>query len=113
MPETGTSGLISGERKRSAGSQSKSQATAPLLDSYQTMSHRHSRTRFAPAGMGVVSCRQAVVTSAAFAAGIFIARHPSFGASDNPFTLGVASGEPSPDGFVLWTRLARSQDRVA
>ncbi|WP_119420583.1 alkaline phosphatase D family protein [Desertibaculum subflavum] len=24
----------------------------------------------------------------------------------NPFTLGVASGEPSADGFVLWTRLA-------
>ena len=23
-----------------------------------------------------------------------------------PFTLGVASGEPSPDGIVLWTRLA-------
>jgi alkaline phosphatase D len=25
---------------------------------------------------------------------------------ENPFTLGVASGEPRPDGFVLWTRLA-------
>ena len=25
---------------------------------------------------------------------------------DNPFTLGVASGYPRPDGFVLWTRLA-------
>jgi alkaline phosphatase D len=25
---------------------------------------------------------------------------------ENPFTLGVASGEPSPEGFVLWTRLA-------
>src|SRR5581483_1638229 len=24
----------------------------------------------------------------------------------NPFTLGVASGAPRPDGFVLWTRLA-------
>ena len=24
----------------------------------------------------------------------------------NPFTLGIASGEPSADGFVLWTRLA-------
>ena len=23
-----------------------------------------------------------------------------------PFTLGVASGDPSPDGIVLWTRLA-------
>ena len=26
--------------------------------------------------------------------------------SDNPFTLGVASGDPLPDGVVLWTRLA-------
>ena len=26
--------------------------------------------------------------------------------SDNPFTLGVASGYPSPHGVVLWTRLA-------
>lgn len=25
---------------------------------------------------------------------------------DNPFTLGVASGDPGPDGVVLWTRLA-------
>src|SRR6476661_10209495 len=24
----------------------------------------------------------------------------------DPFTLGVASGDPSPDGVVLWTRLA-------
>lgn len=26
---------------------------------------------------------------------------------DNPFSLGVASGDPWPDGFVIWTRLAR------
>ncbi len=32
------------------------------------------------------------------------ARKPVFGTT--PFTLGVASGDPSPDGFVLWTRLA-------
>ena len=31
-------------------------------------------------------------------------RAPAFKA--DPFTLGVASGDPSPDGFVLWTRLA-------
>ena len=24
----------------------------------------------------------------------------------NPFSLGIASGDPSPDGFVIWTRLA-------
>src|SRR5438132_11074818 len=29
---------------------------------------------------------------------------PVFAAA--PFTLGVASGDPAPDGFVLWTKLA-------
>ncbi len=30
---------------------------------------------------------------------------PKFEISGNPFALGVASGYPSPDGMVLWTRL--------
>src|SRR5262245_1861263 len=30
----------------------------------------------------------------------------TFKTSAYPFTLGVASGDPAPDGFVLWTRLA-------
>ncbi len=34
------------------------------------------------------------------------AAQPTF--ATNPFTLGVASGDPTPDGFVLWTRLAPS-----
>jgi alkaline phosphatase D len=33
-----------------------------------------------------------------------VKKFPRF--SDYPFQLGVASGDPSPDGFVLWTRLA-------
>lgn len=33
-----------------------------------------------------------------------VTRRPTF--SDYPFSLGVASGDPSPDGMVLWTRLA-------
>lgn len=31
-------------------------------------------------------------------------KSPKF--SSNPFTLGVASGDPEPDGVVIWTRLA-------
>lgn len=31
---------------------------------------------------------------------------PRSSVSADPFTLGVASGEPTPDGVVLWTRLA-------
>jgi alkaline phosphatase D len=33
-----------------------------------------------------------------------IKSNPSF--ESDPFTLGLASGEPAPDGFVIWTRLA-------
>jgi alkaline phosphatase D len=36
---------------------------------------------------------------------------PSFAA--DPFSLGVASGYPSPDGVVLWTRLAGTVDPLA
>ncbi len=30
------------------------------------------------------------------------------GVQSNPFALGVASGDPQPDGVVLWTRVARA-----
>src|SRR5688572_3073541 len=30
----------------------------------------------------------------------------------NPFTLGVASGDPTPDGIVLWTRLAPKPSEI-
>lgn len=33
-------------------------------------------------------------------------RLTSFMSKNDPFTLGVASGDPSPDGVVIWTRLA-------
>lgn len=33
---------------------------------------------------------------------------PLRAATTTPFSLGVASGDPAPDGFVLWTRLAPS-----
>jgi alkaline phosphatase D len=35
-----------------------------------------------------------------------VLRAQSLNTSSTPFTLGVASGDPSPDGFVIWTRLA-------
>jgi alkaline phosphatase D len=47
--------------------------------------------------------RLALAASAGVAAGVAQPR-PKF--RRNPFTLGVSSGDPSPDGFVLWTRLA-------
>src|SRR4051794_19730460 len=43
-----------------------------------------------------------LIQSAAFATTLYAA--PSF--KKYPFSLGVMSGDPTPDGFVLWTRLA-------
>jgi len=49
----------------------------------------------------------------ALSAGLAVAGMPFAGGSpvradfrSDPFTLGVASGEPASDGFVIWTRLA-------
>ena len=50
---------------------------------------------------------------AAAGAGLLLPGLPLIGSSPvraefktNPFTLGIASGDPAPDGFVIWTRLA-------
>ena len=53
-----------------------------------------------------VNRRQATATILGSAALLVASRGSAFWAADNPFTLGVASGEPAPDGVVLWTRLA-------
>jgi alkaline phosphatase D len=51
-------------------------------------------------------------TLAVTGAGLLTARQArpdeSFRFSKNPFSLGIASGYPTPDGMVLWTRLAPS-----
>jgi alkaline phosphatase D len=62
--------------------------------------------------MRMAHSRRDVMTSAAWLAGAALA--PTFGQpvmararlAAYPFTLGVASGDPASDGFVLWTRLA-------
>jgi alkaline phosphatase D len=58
-----------------------------------------------------ISRRTLLRTGGSAAAGIVLLGHaaaakaaPPFAAY--PFTLGVASGDPTPDGIVLWTRLA-------
>ena len=57
------------------------------------------------------SRRRFLTTTSLAAAAVWASRaegrvlaNPSFSA--DPFALGVASGEPTPDGVVLWTRLA-------
>ena len=62
----------------------------------------------APARRVLLTRRRLLKASSAFAVGLLTARQGAQAGSGDPFTLGVAAGEPSPDGFVLWTRLARS-----
>jgi alkaline phosphatase D len=50
--------------------------------------------------------RRLITLSGAFAANCAIGSRFGYATGGYPFTLGVASGQPSPDGFVLWTRLA-------
>jgi alkaline phosphatase D len=57
----------------------------------------HARRRLLRAAAGVAGL-------AATGIGARLLARPHF--SEYPFTLGVASGDPSTDGFVLWTRLA-------
>ena len=48
-------------------------------------------------------------TAALVPAAVILDARPSAAAvipRTDPFTLGLASGDPSPDGFVIWTRLA-------
>ncbi|TWP45219.1 alkaline phosphatase [Lentzea tibetensis] len=52
--------------------------------------------------MGSVTRRTLIIGGVAVTALTAASARPS-----DPFTLGVASGDPTPDGVVLWTRLAR------
>jgi alkaline phosphatase D len=59
-----------------------------------------------------ITRRTLLKTGGSFAAGVTLAglaSGPAFAQAtfpSYPFTLGVASGDPSPNGIVLWTRLA-------
>ena len=53
------------------------------------------RRRLLLGGLGAAALAQACVS---------VRAGPRF--KSDPFSLGVASGSPQPDGFVLWTRLA-------
>jgi alkaline phosphatase D len=53
------------------------------------------------------SRRSFLIAAAGLAATSFAAKpSPRLRLHGNPFTLGVSSGYPLPDGVVLWTRLA-------
>jgi alkaline phosphatase D len=71
--------------------------TIPLY-SDRARSHVNRRTFL---GVATSLATAALWSSRALGA---VQRNPVF--SDYPFALGVASGDPTPDGVVLWTRLA-------
>ena len=65
--------------------------------------------------------RRHVLTGAAAAAGAIAlpltavdpaVAHPGGPGGGGPFALGVASGDPLPDGVILWTRLLRPRRRA-
>jgi alkaline phosphatase D len=72
------------------------------------LTHPTSRRRFLGAGItattAALSYRGAPTRAAGGGRASRIVTRPQFAA--NPFALGVASGDPLPDGIVLWTRLA-------
>jgi alkaline phosphatase D len=79
-------------------------AVVPTLDAYEPLLARH----FGRPPQGV--SRRGFLAGAGAGAllGLTPLRRASAQArfASNPFTLGVASGHPLPDGVVLWTRLA-------
>ena len=56
--------------------------------------------------MPLLTRRHFLATGAAVLAGAPAIVRAQAGWRNDPFSLGVASGDPEPDGFVIWTRLA-------
>jgi alkaline phosphatase D len=69
----------------------------PLLSAASAFTTHRRDVILGGASLALLSWLPRVVTGA-------VQRSPRF--ETNPFTLGVASGDPAPDGMVLWTRLA-------
>ncbi len=67
----------------------------PMLDEVRSLSRR---------GLLKGASASALLAALMPAASRSVWANPVF--SGNPFTLGVASGDPLPDGIVLWTRIA-------
>jgi alkaline phosphatase D len=76
-------------------------AMRPLLGDRFHLSRRQALAQ----GLGLAAITQPLLAAPALAGGRLVPPQASTSQS-NPFPLGVASGDPLPDGFVLWTRLA-------
>ncbi len=60
----------------------------------------------APSRCALLSCAAALALAPAFTSLPYKKSWAQPRFSDYPFKLGVASGDPLPDGVVIWTRLA-------
>ncbi len=71
------------------------------------MTPRHLRAHSVD-GIGSLARRRCMVRLSAILATALVpaCAVADWHSADDPFTLGVASGDPTSDGFVLWTRLA-------
>ncbi|WP_238580843.1 alkaline phosphatase D family protein [Streptomonospora alba] len=76
--------------------------TARRIRSAASVRTRVERRRFL--GIGTASAAAVALGTGLFSA--TASAEPADKKRDYPFTLGVASGDPTEDGFVLWTRLA-------
>ncbi|SDR14912.1 alkaline phosphatase D family protein [Actinopolyspora saharensis] len=70
---------------------------------HREQSHLPDRRTLLSTALGAAALGSGTGRAAALAPG---AGHDGTRDRGNPFNLGIASGDPSPDGFVLWTRLA-------
>ena len=68
------------------------------VDEFATINRRHLLRAFGTLGASALL----TVTGGLFSRSVW--SQPVF--TGNPFTLGVSSGDPAPDGFVIWTKLA-------
>src|SRR5262249_7648744 len=83
----------------------------PLQAAHARSGRRYRPGMRAVSSTGINTSRRRWLQSAAAVAGLTVTggaarilARPQF--LDDPFTLRVASGDPTTDGFVLWTRLA-------
>jgi alkaline phosphatase D len=72
----------------------------------------HTRNSHSSADQRIFNRRRFLISAGALSGLALIEASPAYAQTPapkftaDPFSLGVASGDPLPDGVVLWTRLA-------
>lgn len=82
----------------------KNEELEKLFDHERMLFHQMDRRHFLSASGKIAGLALGLVIAHSVQPGKKVEASPRF--REYPFTLGVASGDPQPDGFVIWTRLA-------